>query len=256
MAAPKLGNDTTICKNSLPYILTAPLGYDSYQWSNGSTGNSIAANDSGMYWVKCILAGCGEISDTMHIGFINTPQLNLGNDTVICKGNSLNINAQVGFNSYLWSNAATTQNISVNDSGLYIVQTTDVCGQQTDSIYVVLDSLPDITIDIGIDTTICNNGRNVPLVLTTSLLLLNYNWSNGATTQQLAITKKGWYWLQSNYKCGMIQSDSIFIDECPPDTVFGFYMPNSFTPNNDGLNDFFTPVFYNVQIEEIKIFNR
>lgn len=256
LIAPNLGNDTIICKNALPHILYAPIGYDSYQWNNGSIGNTIAVNDSGTYWVKCIANGCGELSDTIHIGFIATPQLNLGNDTVICKGTTINLFAQQGFNSYLWNTTDTTQSINVSDSGLYIVEATDDCEVQIDSVHVSLDSLPNIIIDIGIDSTICYNGANVPLVLSTNSLLPNYTWSNGATSQQLTVTKKGWYWLQGNFTCGYIQSDSIFIDECEPDSVFGFYIPNSFTPNDDGLNDFFAPQFYKVTIENLKVFNR
>jgi len=151
----------------LPYSLYAPVGYDSYQWSNGGTSSIIAVNDSGMYWVKCILTGCGEISDTVHISFKNIHKLNLGNDTIVCVGSSVNLTAQPNFISYLWNTSDTSQNILVNDSGLYIVQATDVCGMQTDSVHVTLDSLPSIsvhvtldslpsiTIDIGIDTTIC-----------------------------------------------------------------------------------------------------
>lgn len=256
LLAPNLGNDTTICKNTLSYNLYAPVGYDSYQWSNGGTSNTITVNDSGTYWVKCIANGCGELSDTIHIGFIATPQLNLGNDTVICKGTPINLFAQQGFNSYLWNTTDTTQSINVSDSGLYIVEATDDCEVQIDSVHVSLDSLPNIIIDIGIDSTICYNGANVPLVLSTNSLLPNYTWSNGATSQQLTVTKKGWYWLQGNFTCGYIQSDSIFIDECEPDSVFGFYIPNSFTPNDDGLNDFFAPQFYKVTIENLKVFNR
>ena len=255
LLAPNLGNDTLICKNTLPYLLTAPVGYDSYQWSNGSTGNSIAASDSGTYWVKCILAGCGEISDAMHIGFKNTPQLKLGNDTVLCVGNSLNIVAQGGFNSYLWNTTTTSQSVTVNTSGLYIVQATDACGIQTDSIHVSLDSLPNITIDIGIDSTICNNGVNVPLILSANTVLPNYFWSTGDSASQITVTKKGLYWLQSYYQCGIIY-DSILIDECPPDTFFSLYIPNSFTPNSDGMNDSWQPYYYNITIESVSIFNR
>ncbi len=256
LIAPNLGNDTTICKNALPYILTAPLGYDSYQWNNGGTGNILLANDSGVYWVRCILAGCGELSDTVRLNFKNSPQLNLGNDTILCIGNSINLTAQPGFNSYLWNTNAISQSTTVSDSGLYIVQATDFCGIQLDSIHVLLDSLPNIGIDLEMDSTICNNGLNIPIVLSTNAVLPNYNWSNGATTSQLTVTKKGWYWLQCIYRCGTIKSDSIFIDECPQDSIIGFYVPNAFTPNNDGKNDVFKPEIYNGEILDFKIFNR
>lgn len=255
-SAPFLGADTLICKNHLPFMLNAPLGYDSYLWSTGSSNSTISVLDSGTYWVKCIMNGCGELSDIIHIGFLNTLTLNLVEDTVICKGNSISLISQSGFSSYLWSNADTNQSIQVSDAGLYILQVSDFCGLQTDSVRVYVDSMPNIVIDLGVDTTVCLNGIFTPYILSPSVILPNYHWNTGAESVQIAINQKGLYWMKSNYYCGTLYSDTIFVDECPLDTNFNFYIPNSFSPNNDGINDVFQPVFYNITITNAQIFNR
>lgn len=256
LSGPNLGNDTIICKNTLPYNLTAPTGYDSYLWSNGSISNSISVNDSGTYWVRCTLADCGQLTDSVHIGFNNIPQLNLGNDTVVCTGTAIKLTAQTGFTNYMWNTSDTTQSIMVTDSGMYILNANTVCGMQTDSVKVSIDSLPNLMIDIGTDTTLCKNGINVPITLSASTLLPNYHWSTGATTAELTVTQPGIYYLRSEYRCGSITSESIYVKQCPEDSSVGLYIPDCFTPDNDGLNDYFAPVFNNIKIEEIKVYNR
>ena len=51
----------------------------------------------------------------------------LGNDTVVCQ-NSFTINGPAGYTTYLWSNGATTQNITVNTSGSYSLTATMLSG--------------------------------------------------------------------------------------------------------------------------------
>lgn len=253
---PFLGVDTLICKSQTPFMLNAPMGYDSYLWSNGSTTRYIAVTDSGSYWVKCIMNGCGELSDTIHIGFINTPVLSIGADTVICKGSSVTLTGQSGFSSYLWSNSDTNRSIVVSNSGVYLLEATSFCGMQKDSILVAVDSLPDIAIDLGSDTTVCPDGIYTPYILSASVVLPDYQWSTGETTPQITVYRKGVYFMKSNFYCGTLYSDTVLIAECPIDTNFTFYIPNSFSPNGDGVNDLFQPVFYNITITNAEIYNR
>jgi gliding motility-associated-like protein len=254
IAPPKLGNDTIICNNT-PFNIAAPIGYDEYLWSNGNTNNTLNVLDSGTYWVKCIANGCGEITDTIHIGYFNTPSLNLGNDTTICKGNSVQLSAQQGFSSYLWNTGDTTTAIAVSNPGYYRVSVTSFCGTQNDSILVKVDSLPSFSFAIGNDTNICNEGRNIPLTLFADTILPNYLWSTGETTNSITINSEGTYWLSTHFLCGDLQSNVITITECPPDSIFNVFIPNAFTPDNDGINDVFMPVLYQSIGVDFKVFN-
>lgn len=254
LAPPNLGNDTVICVNT-PFTLTAPIGYDAYVWSNGNTTNTVNVLDSDTYWVKCIANGCGEITDTIHIGYYNIPVLKLANDTTLCLGNTKTLAAQQGFNAYNWNTGETTQNITVADSGLYILEAISFCGTQTDSVYIGLDSLPTYSIFIGNDTSICHEGKNVSLTLFADTILPNYSWNTGAKTDSLVITSEGLYWLTTHYFCGNINSNTIAIEQCPKDSLINVYYPNSFTPNNDGINDVFMPFYTNIEPISFQVFN-
>ncbi len=250
LTSPALGNDTVICRSALPFRLTAPPGYDSYQWSNGAFTRETYAFDQGKYWVKCIVNGCGEQYAEKTISF-DTPVLELGKDTIICKGVNLALTSQVGFTNYLWSTGDTTQNITVSKEGVYFLQTLDHCGLHTDNIRVNVDTIPTGLINLGNDTTLCLNSTDTPVVLTANTPLPNYIWSTGETTWQITVNERGYYKLQSNFRCGTI-SDSIFVEECPPKIFF----PNAFTPDNDGTNDVFRAVVVNTRVDLMIIYNR
>ncbi len=250
LKAPDLGADTAICRSVLPIHLTAPQGYDAYQWSNGATTRLTEATDQGKYWVKCIMNGCGELYDEKIISF-DTPLLNLDADKIICKGESVSLEAKAGFDHYLWSTGDTTQSLTVTSAGIYALQTTDRCGQQTDTIRVMVDTVPTGIISLGNDTTLCRFGTDTPVELTANTTLPNYAWNTGDTTRQIIVTERGMYTLQSQFRCGTV-SDSIFVDECPPKIFF----PNAFTPDNDGKNSVFRAVVVNTTVNRMIIYNR
>ena len=247
---PDLGSDTVICRTSLPFHLAAPTGYDTYIWSNGATTRETYAMDQGTYGVRCITNGCGEVYDEKKISF-DTPLLELGKDTVICKGEKINLFAQDGFNTYRWSTGDTTQRITVSTEGVYTLKTKDHCGIQTDNIRVRVDTIPIGIIELGNDTTTCMFGSDVPVVLTANVPLPNYLWSTGDTTWQVTVNDRGLYRLQSKFRCGIV-SDSIFVEECPPQIFF----PKAFSPGNDGKNDVFRAVVVNTRVDLMIIYNR
>jgi gliding motility-associated-like protein len=69
----------------------------------------------------------------------------------------------------------------------------------------------------------------------------SYLWSTGARTISISIMDPGLYTLQVTDSNDCIGLDSInIIDSVCPQYV---YLPNAFTPNGDGKNDIFRPVF-------------
>ncbi len=253
---PYLGKDTSLCKKDLPFVLNAPLGYDRYEWNTGDTLSFITVKDSGTYSVNCILTGCGEISDTIRVSYPKSTILNLGSDIQLCEGATFDIRAQSGFTSYLWNTGETTSTISVKDSGNYYVIASEDCTIQIDTIKVNFEEILDLKVDLGNDTTICKNGVNSTITLKSTSSLPNYLWNTGETTAELIVNKKGWYTLESNLNCGVIKSDSIFVYECPIDTLLGQNFPDAFSPNDDNINDELDFSKYNTTISELSIFNR
>ncbi|MBK7684016.1 MAG: PKD domain-containing protein [Bacteroidetes bacterium] len=63
----------------------------------------------------------------------------------------------------------------------------------------------------------------------------SYLWSTGSTTNTLMVTDTGWYAVTVTDSTGCTGKDSVFIRErC----FTGMFVPSSFTPNDDGINDF------------------
>ncbi|MBL0050701.1 MAG: hypothetical protein IPP29_03815 [Bacteroidetes bacterium] len=78
-------------------------------------------------------------SDTQYIDvtIVAPPVISLGNDTTLCNGQSLALNAGNGFANYLWQNGNTTAAYTATVSGNYNVSVVSVDGcKASDSIDV------------------------------------------------------------------------------------------------------------------------
>jgi gliding motility-associated-like protein len=77
----------------------------------------------------------------------------LGPDTVVCGGGVFNINAGLGYNTYLWSTGASTSSINVTQSGTYSVRVTTFCNETLrDTIRITFASQSPITNNISVCT--------------------------------------------------------------------------------------------------------
>lgn len=88
VGGPDLGPDTIMCDNGT-LVLDAGSGYYEYEWFDGNTDQKNTIFGPGKYWVT-VRDVCGaEYSDTIIISVDQTTEISLGNDRLICNGDSL-----------------------------------------------------------------------------------------------------------------------------------------------------------------------
>lgn len=149
---------------------------------------------------------CGSFSDTIQTWFLSPPITDLGNDTILCLGDTITLSDTTLFGSYLWNDASLMDTLWVSSSGYYSVTVTNLCGSDSDTILVEEDTIP--TVDLGNDTVICN-GSSVPL--TAEFSRASYLWNTGSTDSAIIATNQGQYWATTTNLCGM-GSDTVFIE--------------------------------------------
>ena len=67
-------------------------------------------------------------------------KINLGKDTSICENTSLILDAGEA-DTYLWNDGSTERFLNVTEAGTYIVQATNTCSDDRDTIIIeILDS--------------------------------------------------------------------------------------------------------------------
>ena len=87
------------------------------------------------------------------------PFVNLGNDTGICAGTNLVLNAANAGSTYMWNNGTTGSSLSISQAGTYWVDVTNNCGTTRDSITISIIQPP--TVNLGPDQQICINSSIV-----------------------------------------------------------------------------------------------
>jgi gliding motility-associated-like protein len=198
-----LGRDTTIC-GVVNLLLNAGNPGAQYLWSTGNTSATVHITSPGTYWVKVKNGQCAA-SDTIVIRSLVAPKL--GNDTTLCQGASVLLNAGLAASSYSWSTGAVTQTISVSTSGTYYVKVFSGCFIVSDSVKVTF--VPTPIVNLGPDTLLCPNAS---LTLSAGNTGSSFIWSTGSSSSSISVSTSGNYWVKVS-DGGCINSDSIAVSK-------------------------------------------
>ncbi|MCD4744997.1 MAG: hypothetical protein K8R58_01720, partial [Bacteroidales bacterium] len=205
-----LGNDTSFCYGEF-IILNAGSGFISYLWQDGSTDSTYIADTSGIYWVK-VTNPCGFAIDSIVITVFPSPEINLENDTSICFGDSLILNAGAGYESYLWQDGSTDSTYIVDTTGIYWIEVSNEYGCITrDTIIIGFYPDPQEDLELGNDTSFCFGEY---IILNAGSGYTSYLWQDGSTDSTCFADTSGIYWVMVTNPCGSAV-DSIVLTVFP-----------------------------------------
>ena len=182
--------DMTVAGGTSPYT---------YLWSNGSTGQDPTGLSAATYTVTIT-----DFNSCTRVRSFTVAEPSLLNVTASSTQTGCGVNTGTlssagnggaGSYSYLWSNGASTANQSNIGAGTYTVTVTDLNGcTAVDVVSVTAANGPVISASTITDVT-CNAGTDgaVDITVTGGTPGYSYNWSSGASSQDITGVASGTY---------------------------------------------------------------
>ncbi len=253
-----LVTDTTICKGTEATLIAA--GGDTYSWAlNGSTGSSLTVTpiDHSSYSVV-VTNACGASTGQGEV-IVSEVLGRAWPDTTVCPGAPLALHASGG-EHYDWSAGAVSLVSGGADAMVMSAQATVHSVLITDSIgcvdtaHVTVMLFPQPEVFAGFDVAI-DHGRSTYLqaigdgrLRWTPAESLSCDscagtWASPLTSTTYAVE------LEDGNGCKAIDEVIVLINA-------SLWVPNTFTPNGDGLNDVFRPFATEVKLVRFAVYDR
>jgi gliding motility-associated-like protein len=248
----------------------------SFQWSNGSNSQNLSNIPSGNYIVTITDAnGCYSISNTFTLLTGSSVSIVLDSTRgaycfpALQAGIFVTVNGGTQPYQFNWSNGSSTEDLQAIDAGNYSLTVTDLNGCTltfSQNISAAQTTLLDAYIGtIGVQDTVIDLGESISLGVNPVLPDISYIWRHSNLLQSsdtsssmpnLNPVSSGNYQIILEYSnnLGCVAYDTLQLLVEEPQTV---EIPTAFSPNDDGVNDFFSVVGLNsIYLLEFKIFNK
>ncbi len=269
-----VANDTSICAGApLQLQIINTNSNWTYQWNTGNNSPQIVINQQGTYYVVVADTSLQEIcySDTLFrtISIIDSLHPILSGDSLICENDSalLRVIPDTSIATYTWylngqQIAQGNPTLSANQSGTYYVVVSTQCfNEPTNSLNLNVLTLPvaDFTFSPAepsvtdvVDFNFTGQQGSDPIT--------SYEWNLDNNTlygQNVSyqFPQDGYYEVILTVTSENGCQDTA-IKYVPVRTLYSLFIPNSFTPNGDNLNDEFFPTYTGLKNVQITIYDR
>jgi SdrD B-like domain/GEVED domain/SprB repeat len=196
---PTASSSCSPSNGSIDLTVTGAVPVITYSWSNSQTTQDLSNLSPGTYTVVVTDGNSCSVSTSVSVGGPTPPSGVAVPTAVLCFGGTTGaINLTVtpgsttGTNTYLWSNAATTEDLTGLAAGTYTVVITDAGSCTAIASAVVSQPTAGLATSVAVATTDCVNG-NIDLTVTGGTPDYSYSWSTAATTQDIAVAAPGTY---------------------------------------------------------------
>ncbi len=251
----KIKKSGSLCITNNPLTLKCNNNHitDKYLWSTGDTTAGIIVKNPGTYWLQKDRNGC-QWTDTLIVDSTKaiTSKAHLYTK---CKDSTVLIgkDSVKGQTKFLWTIGLQSTHIPVNTTGVFIRNSNINGCPAIDSFQVT--EYPKHKAIVSNNFTLCINDSVILSALTTNIewYLKNLKFSN-LKDIQIKGTKSDTLILKSFDNCW--QFDTIYLNVIECDIMDYIFIPNAFTPDNDGINDVFKIFGKSIDNLEMSIFNR
>lgn len=185
-----------------------------------------------------VINKCFTAKDTLSITQINTPTINLGNDSIFC--DNMNYPIAIGLanngEQYVWENASVSTTRILIAEGEVWAEVSNKCGTVRDTLNLQIVESP--SVDLPKDSIFCNV---INIDLDADITEPStYLWSGGQSDSLINVTSPGLYKVTVSNYCGIV-SDSMLISlltspsvELGDDEIFcGGLEPRDYTVGKD-----------------------
>ena len=246
----------TICKGA-NYTINSDGNI--YNWYSDSIGTTVISTDSifnfsnlnndTIIYFKNPNYNCSIKNNSFHITTLGTSfSVDLGSDTSLCNNDSIVINLPFQKSSIMWQDGSNDSLYTIDKAGTYHVTIDSAGCIENDTIKI--DIIPTPIAQTPQYHDICNR-ESIELIAESGF---NYYWSNGNTAQSIIVSDSNDYYVSTYNQCDTVQNDfHISMHNCSCMLV----VPSAFSPNGDGVNDYFYP-YISCTFEEyhLYIYNR
>ncbi len=202
---PSITGDFEICEGETT-TLDAGAGYQSYYWSTFDEDQTIVVG-GGIVWVTVTDDNGCEGEDSYEVTEYAMPFPFILGDDVVCVGGSATLEAEGGYDEYLWSTNEDDETIEVTQPGTYeVTVTTDIGCEGTASI--TLDEQVGDPIEITGSTSLC------PGQSTTLSIDGNFDavlWSTGSSQLTTQVSNEGPVEVTVTYANGCTSTDMVTV---------------------------------------------